>query len=80
MAQVKRIGGLKKVGLLLGVCAALLLGAMGQKSYALTLNSTPDIYVDGVTVSYDASTDALSAAFYCSGQLRKRTHGEIPDA
>lgn len=48
MAQEKRVGGLKKVGLLLGVCAALLLGAMGQTSYAYSINQYPDIVIADV--------------------------------
>ncbi|MBT1071388.1 PEP-CTERM sorting domain-containing protein [Pelotalea chapellei] len=54
MAQEKRISGMMKAGLLLGVCATLLLGAMSQTSYALLLNSTPDFKVAPVTVDYSS--------------------------
>lgn len=64
MAQEKRISGMMKAGLLLGVCATLLLGAMSQTSYALLLNSTPDVYVDGIVVNYtkNNSPDNFSAS------------------
>lgn len=52
MAQEKRFSGLKKVSVFFSVCAALLLGAMSQTSYALQLNSTPDIKVGVIEVRY----------------------------
>lgn len=46
MAQGTIINRMKKIGVLLGVCATMLLGTMTQKSFALQLNPTPDIKVE----------------------------------
>lgn len=57
MAHGKKNSGMKRIGLLLGVCAALLLGAMSKTSCAYPVtNDFPDFRVSTITNQYSDSS------------------------
>jgi hypothetical protein len=61
MAKEHRVNRMKKAAVFIGVFATLLLGAMSQKSYALTLNGTPDIKVAAIEVTRNDTSGSFSA-------------------
>jgi hypothetical protein len=64
MKQEMRFNRMKKMSVLLGFCATLLLGAMSQTSYAFSysVNPYPDINLVGLSTQYNTTTGSFTSS------------------